>query len=42
MPTLTHGGRARYDVNGAPRGRDFLGKCVARDSSFGHPQCQEP
>ena len=24
------------------RGGDFLGKCVARDSSFDHPQCQEP
>ena len=25
-----------------PRGRDFLGKCVARDSSFDHQWCQEP
>ena len=24
------------------RGRDFLGKCVALDSSFDHRQCQEP
>ena len=27
---------------GVPRERDFLGKCVARASSFDHPQCQEP
>ena len=27
---------------GDPRGRDFVGKCVARDSSFDHRQCQEP
>ena len=25
-----------------PRERDFLGKCVARASSFDHLQCQEP
>ena len=27
---------------GAPRERDFWGKCVARASSFDHRQCPEP
>ena len=27
---------------GGRSGRDFFGKCVARDSFFDHRQCQEP
>ena len=31
-----------YERPGRPGERDFLGKCVARASSFDHRQCQDP
>ena len=34
--------RKRKQILGNTRERDFLGKCVARDSSFDHRQCQAP